>query len=608
MHGKRGSVVPDRDNRTEEEEEEDWHEYAIETRALLHRSNKQRPVLQENTGRINGLAREASPVNRIAALLAAAVASCMVLLFLLTGIGENSNNASPNRTHMELYKEARSRCIWESPPNDGAKVKHASGNKDYFNMRSSKDKAQWEQNIKRKFCHVPHPEDPQTFFAFERQGPFHGFGNFDWNAVDGIKDIAGLSKKWKNGDDVHVTSGLIAPIRENEFISLPPLHVHHAHVYPADLVPSDDESVPYTDYEWSLPPGVPLERRKVPDDPQEYVVLKGKKQRHDFADMHHILFQSHGDWKCLSHDGGEECLLYTLPAGLGFKIPTRSGLSCDYEINDVRTNPRSKFEFWIEIGLTWTSKSLRPASFVSLGNPVLAPGLATVNFDSGSSAVVYYNFTNDILGAGRILQPIFHAHQKLFDSFWVLKSSDGGAYEALERVRKQTNKRTKNVGNPMIISDDLVATKELLLHEIAATKSEKICWSDKPGLVYIESDGSEADALHSCSANGVFDRRASMACDFDRAALGAGETLIVVGFNTLWKHRRCDADAAPRAFDPFYGIVTSRLYQHNVFRFLFVQDNESKIEFHPPALYFYSTWTSGQPEQQDPNFIPKIGR
>ena len=43
------------------------------------------------------------------------------------------------------------------------------------------------------------------------------------------------------------------------------------------------------------------------------------------------------------------------------QIPTRSGLSCDYEINDVRDDPDGILNF-DGIGLTWTQKQVHPVT------------------------------------------------------------------------------------------------------------------------------------------------------------------------------------------------------------------------------------------------------
>ena len=176
----------------------------------------------------------------------------------------------------------------ETATDSPAFAKHAKNNKDYFSMRGSDNSAQWERRIKRSWCHVPHPEDTETMYAFERHGPFYGKGNFDWNAVDGIRDIAGLAKKWSDLKDVYVTSGLIAPVKDEEFVSPPPLHVHHRTFIPISYqgkMKACPTQIMNGHFLLVLKLSVLLLRERK-------IMLKAKRQHHNLEDMHHVLFQS----------------------------------------------------------------------------------------------------------------------------------------------------------------------------------------------------------------------------------------------------------------------------------------------------------------------------
>lgn len=233
---------------------------------------------------------------------------------------------------------------------------HAPDEVTYFDstkdMREKKISLTPNSTYQRKVCHVQHPHRPGVTVSIERAGPFLGNGGYDWRSFVFL-DVAQLSKVTR-GKVVYVVGGMYAPVDgEGNILGHPPLHVHHAHLYPY----GSEEEV-------------------------------GRKIRHTADDVsldhHDVLLQTHGDSECAEAEGGVACLLTELPPGQGFRIiDSHGGFFADSTVNDVREKkgPGSPLEYYVEHVVFHTTNEQKAVTFFTLCNPTIpAIGPATCKF------------------------------------------------------------------------------------------------------------------------------------------------------------------------------------------------------------------------------------
>ena len=143
-------------------------------------------------------------------------------------------------------------------------------------------------------------------------GPFYGNGNNDWNTgiitlfteatpmsmnalqyknflwcvVFLVRDVLGLKKEFR-AKPLYIAGRMFAIVHRNgTLVDYPPLHTHHAHIYPDSAHRMDMSILPAAMRE----PWRPKEDR-IP---------------------HHVLIQAHGDTICKDEDGGR---LFYCPLG-----------------------------------------------------------------------------------------------------------------------------------------------------------------------------------------------------------------------------------------------------------------------------------------------------
>eukprot|EP00939_MAST-03C_sp_MAST-3C-sp1_P004189 g4189.t1 len=511
------------------------------------------------------------------------------------------------------YKRLRSACDWTNFRRRGAATqsrktstaKHATSNKGYFlqNFQSF--------DTVETTCHMKDDEDADVTWTFAQIGPFYGRGHSDWNSIGRTwKDVGGLLRdglwkkkktKGKNASssakagvdrhelerDVYILGGLIAPMDlTGDFVPYPPLHIHHAHVYPDD----------------------PMEMARHMMDSG----FVSQESMYAYGDSHHIIIQAHGDSHCLEDEGGESCILHMAPEGLGHRISrTKDGLVVDFDVNDVRATD-DPLRFYVEVAVAWTFESKRESTMFSFGNPVCscsshgAPG--TYRYFKFLDAWMYYELTPPTeLPDGQFdtSSLITHAHQNQLETLWIL--SGRGAYALLERVRRSlplrldlgTNSekwpKSWNYRNRSVFSYpnavhviDLETLKQYIRNEIEKSHAEK------------ESDEFvvfECEASHNLVCD-HYDRQASMYCRSDVLRVGKDAPLVVVAFNRRVKPTAKDATT----YDPFCGLHSVANSQHTIIRGYYVvtEDEEEEDDSNrkekknanalPPSLYMYTKW------------------
>ena len=152
-------------------------------------------------------------------------------------------------------------------------VKHCENGEHYRKANCTRLKS-----TERYVCNAEHPTMSGVHVTIERVGEFYGTGGYDWTSCDRINDIGALKEQIKGRDAAYV-GGMFAPVYANgTIIGFPPLHIHHAHVFP------------YGDVEERI--------GKIKDDGD--------------GDQHHVMLQSHGDTECQKDEGGISCLLNML--------------------------------------------------------------------------------------------------------------------------------------------------------------------------------------------------------------------------------------------------------------------------------------------------------
>ena len=401
----------------------------------------------------------------------------------------------------------------------------------------------------RYVCETEHPTLQDVTVTIERMGRFYGTGGYDWTSTYTIYDVGNL-KESTRGHDLAFVGGMAAPIYPNgTLVGYPPLHIHHAHVFP------------YGD----------MDERK-------------QKINGSVADYHHVLFQSHGDTECHSNEGGRACLLSVLDPGMGRVIEkSESGLSANFEINDVRPRGSGRMEYWFEIVVMLTpydKSRIKRNTFVGLNNQCIGEGPCTyaIPFDPNSN-LLSYNYTHgdsgSKLSSGFMSNFILHTHQTLMDSAFLFLSSDNSVFEAIDSFRQDRE-------YPLILDCldeepyDIETAKKELFNKILDAGGKLVCEATRPSLhLQVDNAGIEHG----------YDKRARMNCLQGQVPLNVGDVLTVLAFNEIHPHnitRRSPAFLEQNVFENGFAVN-----QHSVFRFELSYGNEEPA-YVPPSYFYYS--------------------
>jgi hypothetical protein len=404
--------------------------------------------------------------------------------------------------------------------------------------------------VRRSVCRTALSTRPGATVSVERVGPFTGRGGMDWTST-GYMDVAGLQSELA-GRSVSLVGGMLAPVHANgTVIGYPPLHIHHAHLYP----------------------------------------FGNEKERHariagSFRDDHDVVFQSHGDSECLAELGGVACLYRELPEGQGHLLADdHSGLSTDWEVNDVRAAGSAPLPWYFDIVVVHHEGAprLHNVTYRGLNNPCSFADKCTysVPYDAAQGSLSWYNVSHGPrLGAGYMTRWQVHTHHTLADALFLFHGPAGTRFaleDALLRWRTQPLPLGcgGEPGAPAL--HDLQQAKEALHAHTARLGAALVCEMTRPSLRFDCPEGAPACVRH--------DKAARLNC-LERLRIAEGDELLVVAFN-LPKPEF----APPRGSQAFlaqnpFAKNTYAGLQHSIFRADFVADSDGAGDG-PPSLFQY---------------------
>lgn len=426
----------------------------------------------------------------------------------------------------------------------------------------------------RHVCHAPHPTLPNVTVTIDRSGPYTGTGGYDWTSLAGMPNVGGLRESMR-GRTMAFWGGLVAPVdRNGTLVGYPPLHIHHAHIYP------------YGD-RWE----------------------RGQKIAGSYRDHHDLLLQAHGDSECLAADGGMACLLTMMDPGMVRVIEnTESGLSAEYEINDVRPKGSDELEYYFEVVVllspyndnnsnhdnngentthpdtTITSHSLRKSTFMGLINPCIGSGPCTyaLPLDPHSNLLAYHYTHGEgqsLLSSGYMSNFMVHSHQTMMDSIFVFLSKDAAAYDAVNAFRE-------DLSYPLILEClhdgqyDLESAKVEVFRRVHEAGAQLLCEATKPSLLLLQvDDDDEEGAVH------AYDKRTQLNCRKGSVPLEVGDVLTVVAFNQIHPQTHLTRTSSNFLAMTAFGR-RFQTYQHTIFRFDLSYGNDEP-EYIPPAYFRY---------------------
>ena len=240
--------------------------------------------------------------------------------------------------HCSGYQLSSARSNWKKV----TEVYYLTHYDNNMKMRAQQFTKRPFKQFHRKVCHARHPTRADVTISIERAGPLVTHGDYDWTQVF-LQDVGHLSQMTK-GKVVYVVGGMFAPVDVNgTVIGYPPLHIHHAHLFPYGT--------------------------------REEIKEKIKHGPKDASpDQHDVLIQSHGDSECALAQGGVACMLTELEEGLGFRIvDSQTGFLADFTINDVRKKIPGlpPLEYYVEHVVFHTEKKMKPVTYLSLNAPVI---------------------------------------------------------------------------------------------------------------------------------------------------------------------------------------------------------------------------------------------
>ena len=401
--------------------------------------------------------------------------------------------------------------------------------------------------VSRYVCEAEHPTMEGVTVTIERYGRFSGKGGYDWTSVRAEGSLEEATK----GRDVAFVGGMAAPVYANgTLVAYPPLHIHHAHVFP------------YGDMD-----------------------ERSQKINGSIVDHHDILFQSHGDTECHAEEGGIACLLNVLDPGMVRVMEkSDSGLSVDFEINDVRPEGSDELFYWFEIVLMHTEydeRNMQRSTFVGLNNQCVGAGPCTyvIPFDPNANLLAYSYTHGDFgsnLSSGFMSNFILHTHQTIMDSVFLFLAHDNSVLEIVDSLRQDRD-------YPLILDClddpgvyDIEAAKQELLLKIMSSGAQLVCEATRPSLL-LKTDS--AGNTH------AYDKRAQLNCLQGRVPLDAGDVLTVLAFNEIRPHNVTRSSQAFRKQTPFSNSFV--VHQHSIFRFD-LSHGDVEPPYVPPSYFYYS--------------------
>jgi hypothetical protein len=159
--------------------------------------------------------------------------------------------------------------------------KHADfGGDIFFKEFDFEDARYFNEKVMLRTCTIPASEEGFTW-TVQRLGPFESHGNYNWWQL-GWTDVGNLKEILdKNPDGVYIDLQNVGPIEDGTWkrLEYPPIHIHHAHV--------------------------------LLDPKLENVRAKTTFSKYNFS----LIVEQHGDYQCLSKDGGIGCLMQNFGKG-----------------------------------------------------------------------------------------------------------------------------------------------------------------------------------------------------------------------------------------------------------------------------------------------------
>lgn len=408
--------------------------------------------------------------------------------------------------------------------------------------------------LKRYVCEAEHPTLRGVTVTIERLGVFIGTGGYDWSSQASnipLDNVGDLADRLPN-DSWAFVGGMVAPVFANgTIIGHPPLHMHHAHIFPYG------------------------------DKKERIKKIKG-------AYHHDLFFQSHGDSQCKDEEGGLACVLAMTDSGTARVVDhTQSGLSADFEFNDVREKGSEELHYFAEIVVMMTpydSSEMRRSTFVGIANPCIGKGPCTypIPLDLNSNFIAF-NYTHGSLGSelssGYMSNLIYHTHQTMADSVFIFKSSsDSTVMNAVDSFRQGRD-------YPVILdcssgsNNTLEAAKEELFRLISGAGGQLVCEMTKPSLLFSPDSRGMLQA---------YDKRAQLNCLKGQIPLNVGEVLTVLAFNERRPHKLTRGSRAFAEQEP-YDLGSFSTTQHTVFRFDLNYYEEP--DYAPPSYFLYTNVT-----------------
>lgn len=402
--------------------------------------------------------------------------------------------------------------------------------------------------LEQYICAAPHPTRDHVTITMVRYGRFTGRGGYDWTVVADVANVGDLQERLRGSSWAYV-GGWAAPVSvHGTLLSYPPIHAHHTHVYP---IGSRQE--------------------------------RGQKIHGSVGDHHNLLLQTHGDTECLEENGGMACHLTMMDPGMARVIEsTESGLSAEFELNDVRPAGSEPLDYFFEIGVMLapydpsSSTTVRKSTFMGIINPCVNPGpcIYPLPLDPNSNMMAYHYVHGEggsDLSSGYMSNFVLHTHQTLMDSAFLFLSTNDAAYQAVNAFREDR-------GWPVILEClrggqyDLESAKQEIFSRIHNAGGRLVCEATKPSL---EFRGAQA-----------YDRQSQLNCLKDPVPLNVGDVLTVVAFNQIQNTnvtRKSSSFLSHAAYSRTFSAP-----QHTIFRFdLSYGSKEEEPAYAPPGFFKY---------------------
>eukprot|EP00586_Coscinodiscus_wailesii_P005029 CAMPEP_0172486432 /NCGR_PEP_ID=MMETSP1066-20121228/15027_1 /TAXON_ID=671091 /ORGANISM="Coscinodiscus wailesii, Strain CCMP2513" /LENGTH=623 /DNA_ID=CAMNT_0013252401 /DNA_START=113 /DNA_END=1981 /DNA_ORIENTATION=+ len=422
--------------------------------------------------------------------------------------------------------------------------------------------------VKRYFCRAPHPTRDGVTISIERSGPFVTTGGYSWTSQFGARNMANLTSFFFENPSGSIVGGMAVPVLANgTIIGHPPLHIHHAHVYPYGNVEERCNRIP----------GL-------------------------CADGHHLVVQSHGETECAADQGGTACLLKMLDEGEAYRIGgASSGLSSDWEVNDVRAKGSEPLEWYFEVVIMHKSDvEPKAATYMGWNNPGSGAGPATYAMPYDSNAnLMFYNYTHDDLASGVLKNWVLHTHMAFADSVFLFKG---------DNVHNVLDDFVHGLGNdievPIILDchgHTLESAKKAIINPLMEQDGTTlVCEMTKTSLRFdCDKDSLSLSKNNQCTS---YDKRSHLNC-LKELAMEPGDALTVIAFNHVRKYNSPTRTESTHDNPNPYDANIFAAGQHSIFRADLISDENL-----PPALFYFARnlYFHGLKEEDKDEFFHRI--